>query len=327
MLITGRNGVGKTNLLESIHVGVQGFSPRTRKERQAIRFGHSAARVALRGVNQDVPVETRVTLRRDEPKEAWLNGSRLSSSEGLRAKLAALAFTPDRLVVAKGAPIVRRAYLDRAVSRLLPECSHIPAAYTQALSQRNAALRQVRDGLSTRDTVAPWNSQIITLGEELDAARGKVVEQISPAFVALGETFGLGKPRLRYEADPLTTEMLEERLETDIRRGTTGAGPHLRDLAVSVDGIDLRAYGSQGEQRLTVLALILAEANELTRSRTEPPLLLLDDVFSELDEGRMQTLVKWLPQNGQTLVTATSKPAEVNVDQHLSARPGEIREA
>lgn len=324
MLVTGPNGVGKTNLLESIHLGVQGFSPRTRKDRQAIRLGQSAARIALQGVSQQIPVETRVMLQRDEPKETWLNGSRLPSSEGLRDKLAALAFTPDRLVVAKGAPMVRRAYLDRAVSRLLPKCSGVPTAYSQVLSQRNAALRQARDGLSTRDAIVPWDDQLITLGEELDAARSRVVEEIDPAFVALGEAFGLRKPRLRYEAVPLTTELLEERLETDISRGTTGAGPHLRDLAVSVDGIDLRAYGSQGEQRLTVLALILAEADELTRSRAEPPLLLLDDVFSELDEGRMQTLVEWLPEAGQALVTATSKPAEINVDQHLLAEPGEI---
>ena len=327
MLVTGPNGVGKTSLLESLHLGSQGFSPRTRKERQAIRFHQPAARVGLHGSTRSSPVETRIILRRDEPKETWLNGVRLATSDTLGEKLAALTFTPDRLVVAKGAPMVRRAYLDRMVGRLTPGSQHLPSEYREALSQRNAALRRIREGLSTRNSIAPWDHQVAANGTSLDEARARLVAEVGPLFVSTAETLGLETPELRYETEPLTVEALEERLETDLRRGTTGIGPHLRDLIVVVGGRDLRAYGSQGEQRLTVLALILAEAEQLTRRRGQPPLLLLDDVFSELDDARMQILVKRLPAKGQVLVTSTHEPSRIAVDLHLTVKPGRVESA
>ena len=120
MLAVGPNGVGKTNLLESLHVATQGFSPRTRHDVQLIRFGESAGRVVVRGTRAGAQVETSVTLRAGQAKEARLNGARLPSSESLRRELSTLVFTPDRLTVVKGGPAARRAYFDRVLARLLP---------------------------------------------------------------------------------------------------------------------------------------------------------------------------------------------------------------
>src|SRR5207247_424946 len=127
VLVVGENGAGKTNLLESLHLGTQGFSPRTRSDGQVIRFGESAGRISLRGRRNASPVEIDVTLRLNEGKQARLNGARLPAAEQLRRELATLVFTPDRLAVIKGGPAVRRAYVDRALGRLSSARAALPA--------------------------------------------------------------------------------------------------------------------------------------------------------------------------------------------------------
>jgi DNA replication and repair protein RecF len=302
----GPNGVGKTNLLEATHVGSQGFSPRTRADAQLVRFGEPAARVTLRGSSGAAPVETQVVVRRGEGKSVTLNGAALAGPEELRGRLSALAFTPDRLAVVKGGPIVRRAYFDRLLGRLAPPRADLPSEYGRALAQRNAALRRARAGLSSLDAVEPWSARVAELGTALDAARAEVVAELAPLFAEASDALGLPGGRLAYEHRPLALADLTSRLARDLERGTTGAGPHLRDVTVAAGERDLRSFGSQGEQRTAVLALVLAEAGLAVERRGVPPLLLLDDVLSELDRARRAALLARLPPDAQTLVTATS---------------------
>ena len=167
MLVTGPNGVGKTNLLESLHLGTQGFSPRSRADAQLIRFGEQAARVSISGSTPTRPIDITVTLRSGQAKEARLNGARLPSAEGLRREVSTLVFTPDRLAVVKGGPAVRRAYFDRVLARLQPAQAGLPQAYLSALAQRNAALRRAQLGLSDRSAVEPWTEQVVALAADL----------------------------------------------------------------------------------------------------------------------------------------------------------------
>jgi DNA replication and repair protein RecF len=308
VLVTGPNGVGKTNLLEAIHVGAQGFSPRTRAEPRLVRFGASAARVRLAGAEASTPFETEVDLEPPTAKRIRLNGAQLSGGDELRLRLSALAFTPDRLAVVKGGPIVRRAYLDRMLGRLFPARAKLPSDYARAVAQRNAALRQVRLGESPLDTVAPWTAQVAALGAELDRSRADLANALGPGFA--------------YPEEGLSIEALEARLQRDVERGTTGLGPHLRDAPITSADRDLRSYGSQGEQRTAVLALVLAEAELLAERRGEPPLLLLDDVFSELDAARAEALVARLPRGGQTVVTATERAGVLEPDLLVTVTPG-----
>ncbi|MDQ5820740.1 MAG: AAA family ATPase, partial [Actinomycetota bacterium] len=159
VLVVGRNGAGKTNLLESLHVGTQGFSPRTRSDAQLIRFGEDAGRVALRGGRGGVSVELEVTLQTNEGKRARLNGAPVRAAEQLRSEVSTLVFTPDRLVVVKGGPVARRAYFDRALGRLAPARASLSAEYGAAVAQRNAALRRIAGGYSSRDALEPWTEQ------------------------------------------------------------------------------------------------------------------------------------------------------------------------
>ena len=326
MLLHGPNGAGKTNLLEALHVGTQGFSPRTRRDAQLIRFGADAGRVTLRGAVGDTAFESDLVLIRREPRRVELNGDRLSSAERLRHELPTLVFTPDRLAVVKGAPATRRAYLDRTVGRLLPARATLANDYGTAVGQRNAGLRRVRAGSSTRDAVAPWSDRVVTLGTDLVRARVEAVELLAPVFTDIAGQLGLHSATLAYEGDPPTLAELDDRFEVDLERGITGAGPHLHDLRIEAEGRDLRAFGSQGEQRIAVLGLALAEADALRARTGTSPLVLLDDVLSELDGDRRSALGAMLTRNAQTVVTATAAAALPREPaQALSVTPGEVR--
>ena len=328
MLAVGPNGVGKTNLLESLHVGTQGFSPRTRNDAQLIRFGESSGRIGVKGRRDGVPLELEVVLEAGAGKRAKLNGAALRSAEQLRSETATLVFTPDRLGIVKGAPAVRRAYFDRALGRLSPARAQLPAEYGAVVAQRNAALRRVAAGFSTRAALEPWTEQAVALGAELVASRREVLALLGAPFAERAGELGLEEAELRYDGTAPTAAALVERLDRDLERGATGLGPHLDDVVIACATRELRSFGSQGEQRLAVLALLLAEAEVIFDRRGAPPLLLLDDVLSELDPGRRRILAARVGQAGQALVTATdaamlpTEPAQL-----LEVSPGAVRQA
>jgi DNA replication and repair protein RecF len=326
VLVVGPNGAGKTNLLESLHVGTQGFSPRTRADAQLIRFGAHASRVSLDGSRGGSPVQVSVTLSTTSAKRAALNGARLATAEQLRREIETLVFTPDRLAIVKGGPAARRAYFDRALARLQPARAALSPDYAATIAQRNAALRRTGAGFSTREAIAPWTERAATFGAALVAARLETLAGLEPGFREIAGELGLGDAALEYEGEPASIADLEARLEKDLERAATGVGPHLHDVRLLAGGRDLRGFGSQGEQRLTVLALLLSEARLLAERREAPPLLLLDDVLSELDTGRRAILARLLNEMGQTVVTATQQSAfPADAAQIVEVEPGSAR--
>jgi len=326
VLLHGPNGAGKTNLLEALHVGTQGFSPRARSDAQMVRFGARAGRVTLRGTNGGTAFEADVVLAAGDARRAHLNGERLASAERLRHELRTLVFTPDRLAVVKGAPATRRAYLDRSLGRLSPARASLPVEYAAAVGQRNACLRRLRAGSSSPDALQPWTEKVATLGAALVLARTEAAATLAEPFTEVAGALGLDSASLGYDGVPPTVAELDARLDRDLDRGLTGAGPHLHDMRLEVRGRELRSFGSQGEQRITVLALVLAEA-EVLRSRTGlPPLVLLDDVLSELDGDRRRSLAAIVTQGGQTVITATAAAAlPAEPAQTLAVAPGVVR--
>jgi DNA replication and repair protein RecF len=317
----GPNGAGKTNLLESLHVGTQGFSPRTRSDAELVRFGETAARIRLEGTRGQAPIRIGVTLSAGEGKRAEVNGARLRAAEQLRGETATLVFTPDRLAIVKGGPAARRAYFDRVLGRLFPPRSALPTDYAAAVAQRNAALKR-----GDRQAIAPWTAQVAGLGATLVEARLEVLALLVGTFAERAGELGLEDARLAYEGEPPSLAALEARLDRDLDRGSTGLGPHLDDVSIAAGGRDLRAFGSQGEQRTTVLALLLAESALLGERREEQPLLLLDDVLSELDPERRRVLVEQVQGRGQTLITATTVDALPGApDQLLRVSPGRVQ--
>jgi DNA replication and repair protein RecF len=290
-----------------------------------IRFGAEASRVSLRGSLGDASFETEVVLAHRDTRRAVLNGEHLGSAEQLRHELTTLVFTPDRLAVVKGAPAVRRAYLDRALGRLLPARAKLPGEYAATLGQRNAALRRIRMGQSTRDALTPWTERTAALGAELVRARTDALGLLDGEFARAAGMLGLEQATLVYEGEPPTQADLDARIDADLERGLTGAGPHLHDVRIAADGRDLRVFGSQGEQRVAVLALVLSEASAVRDRLGKPPLVLLDDVLSELDGERRRALAEMVSQGGQTVVTATSSAAFPGEPaQSLTVLPGRV---
>ena len=291
-----------------------------------VRFGADAGRIAIRGTNENTAFETEVVLAIRDSRRAHLNGGRLTSAERLRHELRTLVFTPDRLAIVKGAPATRRAYLDRSLGRLSPAKALLPMEYAAAVVQRNAGLRRLRAGSSSREALQPWTERVASLGTALVTARSEAAATLGEPFTKLAGFLGLDSTILGYDGEPATVAELDARLERDLERGLTGAGPHLHDVRLEAKGRELRLFGSQGEQRMAVLALVLAEA-EVLRVRTgSPPLVLLDDVLSELDDDRRRALAEIVSAGGQTIITATAAgalPAEPA--QALAVSPGAVR--
>ena len=310
-VVTGRNGAGKTNLLEAIYVGCTGRSCRTASDRELVRFGARVGRVELIARSDDGEHTVSVGIEPGERRRVRVDGVSVERLVDVEARPLAAVFMPDRLELVKGPPAVRRAHLDQVVAALWPARVEARRAYARALAQRNALLGRVRAGAAPRESLGAWDLELARHGVALAADRASAVEQLSQRFGEAGAALGLdGSPELAYRprsratgAEELAAE-LAERLPTDLERGFTGHGPHRDDLLLAREGRELRVYGSQGQQRLALLALLLAEREAIAAVRASAPLVLLDDVMSELDGERRERLVARL-EGGQAVITST----------------------
>jgi DNA replication and repair protein RecF len=314
LVVCGPNGAGKTNLLEALYFGCTARSARTANERELVRRGAAVARVTLELDDGERSSRLEVGLAPGEPKRVRLDGNALGGAPGLEHRPPVSVFLPERLEIVKGAPAARRAHLDQFVAALWPARAPTRAAYSRALAQRNALIARVRAGAARADALAPWEGELARLGTELMQDRGEAVAALEPVFAALAAQLGLpGAAELSYRprsavgsAAGLAAELLERRT-ADLERGFTVHGPHRDDLQFRLAGSALRAFGSQGQQRAALLALLLAERTVLAERRGRMPLMLLDDVMSELDAERRELLAELLRSGGQAIVTATER--------------------
>jgi DNA replication and repair protein RecF len=312
-VITGPNGAGKTNLLEALYFGCTGRSCRTTNEREVVRFGQKATRVVVNAEAEDGLHELTVGFAPGEPKRMRADGAIVERMVDVSDRPLVSVFLPDRLELVKGAPSLRRAHLDQFVAALWPARVATRRAYAQSLAQRNALISRVRTGDGHPDSLATWNRQLARHGIALMEDRHQAVKAIAGEFADCCAQLGLdGAPELSYrprsraaDVDGLAAE-LAGRTNSDLERGFTGHGPHRDDLRLAREDRELRAYGSQGQQRLGLLALLLAERTVIAQRRVNPPLMLLDDVMSELDQSRRRALVDLLrTSGGQAVITAT----------------------
>jgi DNA replication and repair protein RecF len=312
-VVSGANGAGKTNLLEATYFACTGASCRTSNEREVVRFGASSARVELETVAEDGPHELSVGLAPGQPKRLRVDRAPVERMVDVDVRPLAVVFLPDRLELIKGPPAVRRAHMDQLVAALWPARVVNRRAYAQALAQRNALIAHIRATGGSRGSLGTWDVQLARSGVALMSDRAEACRAVAPLFAELAQELGLdGEPELAYSPRSRATEVeqlaaeLAERHDSDLERGFTGHGPHRDELGIRRQGRDLRAYGSQGQQRLGLLALLLAEREALGEQRGALPLLLLDDVMSELDHDRRRRLVERLrASGGQAVITTT----------------------
>ena len=312
-VVAGPNGAGKTNLLEALYFGCTGRSPRTSNERELVRRGTGVTRVVVETRDDEASHRIEVGFEPGEAKRLRLDGSAVDSLSTTEARPLVSVFMPERLELVKGAPAGRRAHLDQVVAALWPARAQTRADYSRALAQRNALLARIRAGASGPGALDAWDAELARQGIALDGGSpGGGRRPGGAASSGLAAELGLpGRAELRYrprspaaDARELQAELTERRA-ADLERGFTAHGPHRDELQFLLDGVSLRAYGSQGQQRTSLLALLFAERELLATRRGRPPLMLLDDVMSELDAERRELLAGLLRAGGQAVVTAT----------------------
>jgi DNA replication and repair protein RecF len=311
-VVTGRNGAGKTNLLDALYFGCTGRSARTTNERELVRFGERVVRVTVRTEADDGPHELSVGFEPGEPKRMTIDGTRVERLLDAPGRPLVSVFLPDRLELVKGTPSLRRAHLDQVVVALWPARVATRRSYAQALAQRNALLARIRAGAASPSSLPAWDAELARHGIALMADRAAAVEAVAERFAQRAAELGLdGEPAIAYrprsrasDAEALAAE-LAERHARDLERGFSGHGPHRDELTLTREGRELRAYGSQGQQRLALLALLLAEREAIGATREAAPVMLLDDVMSELDGDRRARLVGLLRSGGQSVITTT----------------------
>ncbi len=322
-VITGANGAGKTNLIEALYFGCTGRSCRTSNEREVVRFGQASTRVVVTAEADDGAHELSVGFAPGEPKRMRVDGVSVERLLDVAERPLVSVFLPDRLELIKGAPALRRAHLDQFVGALRPARVATRRAYAQSLAQRNALIARIRSGAGSRNSLHSWDAQLARHGIALMSDRRSAVDGLVAPFARWCADLGLGgDPALAYRprskastADELAAE-LRDRIDGDLERGFTGHGPHRDDLVATREARELRAYGSQGQQRMALLALLLAERDALATHRHTPPLLLLDDVMSELDRQRRRALVDLLRSTpGQSVITATDSDQVPGADE------------
>ncbi len=265
-------------------------------------------------------------IERGRPKVFRVDGVRAERAPDPDTRPLVCVFAPDRLELVKGPAGVRRAHLDDVVGGLWPTARAARRFYLRALAQRNALLGRVRAGAAGQDSLSGWNREVARHGFELMQRRAEALAALAPRFAAQATELGLPEPgELSYRprskaasAEELEAE-LAEHLTSDLERGFTTHGPHRDELRLAAGGDELRRFGSQGQQRLGLLSLLLAEWQLLRDERGRPPLLLLDDVLSELDPARRADLLALVERGGQTLIT-TADPGAAGLVESAAAR-------
>lgn len=321
VVIVGPNGAGKTSLIEALTLGCLGVSPRTAREAEVVRHGAEALHVALELDGPGGRRRREIGYAPGRGRRLRLDGVPERSLAAWRAR-ALLVFLPDELRAVKGPPAARRRALDRVLEASLPGFADDLAAYGQALAQRNALLRRVRAGAAAQDTLPSWEAPMAARGARVAAARRAGIAALAGPFRAwLAELGGGGGGALGLEPSPAAlgdapddaleaalAAALRDRRPRDVAAAQTLSGPHRDDLTITAGPTDLRRAGSQGEQRTAALALLLAARDHL-RAAAARPILLLDDVLSELDPGRRRLLLEAVRDGGQTLVTSADPAA------------------
>lgn len=311
----GKNAQGKTNIIEALYFACVGRSPRTSKDKELIMWDCPDAYVDVRGETLAGAERIEVYINRSDNKRININQTPILRIGELLGTIGIAWFSPDELKIVKDGPADRRRFLDIDISQLSKNYFYNLSRYNKALSQRN---RLLKSGKADADILFVWDDQLAAAGADITAARRDYAQTLA-AHVSLAHQYltdGRENLIISYEGVTGATaaEIKQEHLRLlatdrvrDIRNGYTGEGAHKDDIKITVNGVDIRAYGSQGQLRTAALALKLAEIEVFKSTSGEYPVLILDDVLSELDETRARKLIERV-SDMQAFITGTDFP-------------------
>ncbi len=350
-LLYGDNAQGKTNILEALYYCASAKSHRGSKDKEIIRFGEEEAHVKLLLRKRDVPYRIDMHLKMNSAKGIAVNGLPIRRASELFGILNAVLFSPEDLNIIKNGPADRRRFMDLELCQLDRSYVHALVSYNRALVQRNRLLKDISFQPELRETLDLWDAQLVNYGSQLIRARRDFLMRLNPVIGPIHSGLTGGKEEISVIYDSNTDEQefessLARARESDLRQKITSVGPHRDDIGFFVKrtdaedqsaavprdlrGMDLRRFGSQGQQRTAALSLKLSEIGLMEQATGESPVLLLDDVLSELDTDRQKQLLKTISRI-QTVITSTGMEnllgKDFRIDRTFEVRNGAVHEA
>ena len=316
-IFLGNNAQGKTNLLEGIYLNAMAKSFKTTKDKELIRFGEEFCKIKTIAFFDDDEHSTEIVINKEGKKGVKLDGVKINRTSELLERIFIIIFSPEDLKIVKDEPEKRRKFIDRELCQIKPGYYNDLNNYKRVLKQRNTYLKEDRIEISILDI---WDHELARYGSKVIARRNEFIKRINEISKEIHKNISGGKENLELNYEPNISfsselesdfyEIISSTRNDDIRNRTTGRGPHKDDLKISADGIDLRKYGSQGQQRTAALSLKLSEIKLIEEEMGEKPILLLDDVLSELDNDRQNFLIHSLGGN-QLFITTTDISGKV----------------
>lgn len=327
-IFLGPNAQGKTNLLESIHISSSGRSYRTSRDRELINMDKSVGYIGLKVIKDNFEKYIEVKFEENKNKRVRINRVETDKLSDLVGQVNVVIFSPEDLKLVKGGPSERRTFLDEEISQIRPRYRHNLNKYKQILFQRNNLLKSIKYNNKDSKMIDVWDAQLIDTGVEIILSRIDFIEKLSVISKNIHsklttdneELSVIYAPSFKIESkdkDQIKETFkknLNDELVKDIEKGTTSLGPHKDELEILINNMSSRIYGSQGQQRTSALSLKLAEVDLIKDEIGEYPILLLDDVLSELDVDRRKSLVKTF-KDVQTIITSTDDVEIDDIDE------------
>lgn len=308
-ILYGDNAQGKTNILEAVYVCSTTKSHKGSKDKEIIRFGEEESHIKLTIRKQDVPYRIDMHLKSNKTKGVAVNGLPIRKASELFGIVNVVFFSPEDLNIIKNGPAERRRFIDLELCQLNKLYVHALVNYNKTIVQRNKLLKELSFRPEYESTLDVWDMQMVQFGCQVIQYRMEFIKQLNEMIVGIHRQLSGDKETLELFYEPnVSVKDFENELrrnrESDIRMKTTGIGPHRDDISFIVNGIDIRRFGSQGQQRTAALSLKLAEIELVKYLVKDYPILLLDDVLSELDGNRQEHLLAGI-NHIQTMITCT----------------------
>lgn len=337
----GENAQGKTNVLEAIYLTSMGKSYRTQKYNEMIKWDKEQCKVYLEFDKRDTEGSIEFYIKRNQKKQIKINGIKAERIGDILGKLNTVIFSPDHLKIIKEGPSERRKFIDAILSQTKPKYFYNLIQYLKVLGQRNSLLSDDKKRGVAEKTLDIWDNQLIEYGSKVMIERFNFVNTIKDGVNNINKKLSGDKEELLLEYKPSIyikehdlhkisehyRKTIEEGRPIDIRRGNTNLGPHRDELIFSIKGKELRSFGSQGQQRSALLSIKLAETVFIKEETGNTPVLLLDDVFSELDKNRQRYLLEYM-KDIQVILTCTDfkKIDFLNIDKysHFEVKSGTV---
>ena len=328
-VLYGENAQGKTNIIESIFLCSMGKSFRAKKDKEMIKLDEDSCSVEVEYEKSDR--EGKIKIEIGNKKNIFVNDIKIKRLSELLGKINIVIFTPDDIEIIKGGPDQRRKFLDIMISQLRPNYIHILSLYQKTIEQRNNYLKQINEEQKDENLLEIWDEKLAEYAIKICEYRKEFIEKLKPKMEKLHKEITNNKEEIKIEYvtecldKKIYLDLLKERRKLDILKGFTTKGVHRDDFVIYINGRQLNVYGSQGQQRTSILTLKLAELNLIYDEIGEYPILLLDDFMSELDKSRRESLVQHIKET-QVIITCTDKLALENFEYlEYNVKEGKIK--